>query len=119
MVRCVGMRNMSVNMFEWRICATSLGVLPGLSMKSHCPRPAISMRLRKRTVGVMLDSRMRGEFSVGSSMSSGYRQKHLPERHEIKFEKIYSFGIDREDSANFSKSQPTYLALLLIHYGTI
>lgn len=53
-------------------------ILPGLSMKLHCPRPAISILLRKRTVGVMLDSKICGEFSAEVRLASGYRQKHLP-----------------------------------------
>lgn len=58
-----------------------LAGLPGLSMKSHCARPAISILFRKRTVGVMLHSRICGELSAGSCLSSGYKRKHLPGKH--------------------------------------
>lgn len=50
----------------------------GRSMKSQCPRPAISILFRNKTVEVMLDSSSHGDVSSGSTVSSGYRQKHLP-----------------------------------------
>lgn len=65
--------------------------LPGVLMKSQCPKPAISILLRNRTVLVRFDSCIlagRCGFISFCVNSSGYKQKSFPARD---FKKITFF----------------------------